>query len=112
MSAEKKDLAYRKAQREAALAQRLAHFVETWLEIRGDDPFLEFTIRRMFALECLAHQENLKPNAASFLGQVCVDRNALSPRQTGWMISLVDEWLKTTPPKSETKSKKKSEAGK
>lgn len=112
MSAEKHSIAERQAQRQAALAQRRAEFVETWLEIRGDDPFLEFTFRRMFAVELLVHQENLKTNAASFLGQACVDRNAFSPRQKAWMTVLVDEFLGTTPQKPETKSKKKTEAGK
>lgn len=95
-----------KSLRQAALSQRRAHFKETWLELRDDDPWAEFDFRRMFAIEILVHNPDLKPNAASFLGQACVDKNAFSARQKEWLTNLVDEFLDTKPPKPEPKSKK------
>lgn len=98
--------------REAALLQRRVNFKEGWLEIRDDDPWAEFETRRMFAMEIILQNPDLKPNAASFLGQACVDKNKFSARQSEWLTVLVNEFLDTTPPKPEPKSKKKTEAGK
>ncbi len=112
MSAPAQSLTERKSQRESALAERRQHFVDAWLDIRADDPWAEFDPRRMFAIEILVHSPDLKPNAASFLGQACVDKNKFSARQSEWLTVLVDEFLGTKPPKAEPQSKKKSEAGK
>jgi len=101
-----------RAAHQAALARRRANFKEGWLEMRDVDPWATFENRRMFAMEIIVQNPDLKPNAASFLGQACVDRNAFSARQSEWLTALVDEFLGTKPPKTEATSKKKTEAGK
>lgn len=101
----------RLAQREEAIALRRAHFEQTWREIKCEDPFAEFTFRRMFSIEILVNMPDLNPRAACFLGQACVDRNSFTPKQKAWLFSLVEEFLEPAPPKTE-KPTKKQEAGK
>lgn len=111
MTTEKRSLAERAADREAAQALRREQVKGLWLSVKDDDPFADHHYRRMFAMEILLNDAELKPHVGSFLGQSAVDRNAYSQKQKDYLSRLIEEYLKIAPP-AEPKSKKKTEAGK
>lgn len=100
-------------QRAEANELRRANYLGLWQSLQSEDPFAEFYYRRIFAMELLnSAAEHLHPRVGSFLGQTAVDRNAYSEKQKAYLTSLVTDHLERSATSEESKSKKKTEAGK